>query len=70
MGTWPKIDRRALHIGISKLRDMDSAWLRDFAKSDEIVVIQVGVQPLAVMVPYDLYQRMQAEMLSAEAGDR
>lgn len=62
MKDYPFIDPKALHIGISKLRDMDTAWLRDFAASDEIVVLQTGEEPLGVMVPYALFQRMQAQI--------
>lgn len=59
---WSVIDPRVLHLGISKLRDMDTAWLRDFAKSDEIVVLRTGDEPISVMVPYEMYQQMQSAL--------
>lgn len=58
----PVIDPRVLRLGVSKLRDIDLAWLRDFSKSGEIAVIQMGDEPLSVMVPFEMYQQMQREL--------
>lgn len=55
----PTIDRRVLQIGMSKLRDMDSAWLRNFNESDKICVLNAGTEAVAVMVPYKMFIEMQ-----------
>lgn len=60
---WPVIDPRVLRVGVSKLRDMNTEWLREFAGNGEIAVIQAGEEPIGVMVPYALYQTMQATIV-------
>lgn len=60
---WPVIDPRVLRMGVSKIRMIDSEWLHQFEANGEIAVIQLGEEPLSVLVPYTLYQNMQAQLV-------
>lgn len=57
----PYIDPTVQHVGISKLRTFNSRSLRDF---DGTLVIQENDRPLAVLLKYDHFLRMQYERLS------
>ena len=61
--TWPIIDPKVLRMGVSKIRTIDSEWLHQFAANGEIAVIQTEGEPLSVLVPYAIYQSMQAPLL-------
>jgi len=51
------IDRRVKRVGVSKLRHLSSEELRKLG--DEILILQMGDQPLAVLVGYEQYLRLQ-----------
>lgn len=48
-------------VGVSKLRKINAATLRDL---DQTLVIQENEQPLAVLLNYDDYMRMQAQLMA------
>lgn len=58
MTEFPTIDHRVLRVGVSWLREATSERLREIAANDEIVLMQAGPDPVAVMVPYEMYLRM------------
>lgn len=59
------IDDRVKHIGISKIRQMNTDFLREFARTDNLIVLRESDEPLAVLVPYaqylELLNKAQAE---------
>lgn len=55
--SWPDIDPRIKHVGVSKLRDLNATALREM--SDSIYVFRDGDDPLSVMVSYEQYLKMQ-----------
>ena len=52
----PVIDPSVRHVGVSKLRELNVAKLR---QNDETLVIQDNDQPLAVLLAYDKFLEMQ-----------
>lgn len=52
----PNIDERVKYVGASALRGLNAKTLREIK---DVLVIQVDERPAAVVVPYDLYMRMQ-----------
>lgn len=53
---FPTIDPRVKHVGVSRLRSMTAAKL---VKLEGIYVLRKNDYPLAVLVPYDTYLKMQ-----------
>lgn len=56
-----RIDERVKHVGVSKLRRWNADILRDLG--DEIYVLQDGDEPIAVLLSYELYMKIQAAAL-------
>jgi hypothetical protein len=54
------IDERVKHVGITKLRHFNADTLREL--DDELFVIQDGDEPVAVLLSYKLYMRIQDEI--------
>jgi predicted transcriptional regulator len=52
----PHIDTTVRHVGVSKLRELNVAKLR---QSEETLVIQDNDEPLAVLLTYDKFLEMQ-----------
>lgn len=61
MGAIPHIDTSIRHVGVSKLRELNVAKLR---QSEETLVIQDNDQPLAVLLAYDKFLEMQQMLTS------
>jgi hypothetical protein len=54
------LDRRVKYVGTSRLRELTAERLNDFP-ADELWVIQNNMdEPLVVVVPYQLYLKLQA----------
>jgi PHD/YefM family antitoxin component YafN of YafNO toxin-antitoxin module len=60
----PKIDPNVRHVGVSKLRKLNSDDLR---KIEETLVLQENDTPLAVLVKYEKYLILQNELESLMA---
>jgi PHD/YefM family antitoxin component YafN of YafNO toxin-antitoxin module len=60
----PKIDPNVRHVGVSKLRKLNSDDLR---KMEETLVLQENDTPLAVLVKYEKYLILQNELESLMA---
>ena len=60
--TFPDIDPRIRHVGVSKLRDLNATKLKE--NEDDTFVIQENDVPLSVLFSYKKYQEMRAEMNS------
>jgi hypothetical protein len=60
--TFPNIDPRIKHVGVSKLRDLNATKLKE--NEDDTFVIQENDVPLSVLFSYKKYQEMRAEMNS------
>jgi hypothetical protein len=60
--TFPDIDPRIRHVGVSKLRDLNATKLKE--QEDDTFVIQENDVPLSVLFSYKRYQEMRAEMNS------
>ena len=52
--------------GVSKLRMMNRHELRKFAATDEVLILAHHSQPIAAMVPYDLYMKWQNVILAVK----
>lgn len=61
----PKLDPQVKYVGASKLRELSAAKLREL--SGAIVVQASDCTPLAVIVPFDTWQRVQ--LLATESID-
>jgi len=61
-GAFPDIDPQIKYVGVSKLRDLNAAKLRE--QTDETFVIQENDTPLSVLFSYQRYQQMRAEFNS------
>jgi hypothetical protein len=46
-------------IGVSLLRNMNKRNLRKFAEGEQVLVIAKGYEPIAAMIPYNLYLKWQ-----------
>ena len=55
----PHIDPTVKHVGISKLRGLNADKLRS---TTDTLVIQENDQPLAVLLTYDRFLAMQADL--------
>jgi uncharacterized protein YxjI len=55
----PLIDPNIEFVGVSKLRELTGETLRKMKKT---LVIQDGDKPIAVIVKYSTYMRMQREL--------
>lgn len=53
----PYLDERVEHVGITKLRELNTEKLR--AEKDRLLVICDNGQRLAVLVPWEVYMRLQ-----------
>ena len=60
----PKIDPNVRHVGVSKLRKLNSDDLR---KIEQTLVLQENDTPLAVLVKYEKYLILQNELESLMA---
>jgi PHD/YefM family antitoxin component YafN of YafNO toxin-antitoxin module len=60
-GNIPHIDESVRHVGVSKLRELNVAKLR---QSEETLVIQDNDEPLAVLLTYDKFLEMQQLLTS------
>ena len=60
--TFPNIDPRIRHVGVSKLCDLNATKLKE--NEDDTFVIQENDVPLSVLFSYKKYQEMRAEMNS------
>lgn len=58
--TFPDIDPRIRHVGVSKLRDLNATKLKE--QEDDTLVIQENDTPLSVLFSYKRYQEMRAEV--------
>ncbi|MEO7505990.1 MAG: hypothetical protein ABIZ95_02040 [Pyrinomonadaceae bacterium] len=54
----PQIDPNVRYVGVSKLRELKAEKLRSL---DQTLVIQDDEKPLAVVLSYDQFMRMQTE---------
>jgi hypothetical protein len=61
-GTFPEIDPQIRFVGVSKLRDLNAAKLRE--QTDDTLVIQENDTPLSVLFSYKRYQEMRTEFNS------
>lgn len=59
--TVPYIDPNVKHVGVSKLRTLNATALRHF---ENALVIQDNDTPLAVLLTYDQFLAMQAQLQS------
>jgi lipid A disaccharide synthetase len=59
---FPDIDPQIRYVGVSKLRDLNAAKLRE--QTDDTLVIQENDTPLSVLFSYKRYQEMRAEFNS------
>jgi len=55
----PYVDPSVLHVGVTKLRSLNVAQLRDL---DKTMVIQDNDKPLAVLLRYDHFMAMQEQL--------
>ena len=60
--TFPNIDPRIRHVGVSKLRDLNATKLKE--NEDDTFVIQENDVPLSVLFSYKKYQEMRTQMNS------
>jgi len=60
----PYIDEQVEHVGITRLRALNVAHLRDF---DKTLVIQDNDKPLAVLLSYEQFLSMQKTLVSVLA---
>jgi translation initiation factor IF-3 len=59
----PYLDPSVQHVGISKLRALNVAQLREL---DKTLVIQDNDKPLAVLLKYEHFLAMQEKILRSE----
>jgi hypothetical protein len=59
------IDERVKHVGLTMLRKLNACGLRKLG--DNLFVLQDADEPLAVLVSYEMFMRMQAEREGARA---
>lgn len=59
----PHIDPRVAYRGVSELRKLNAERLRDL---DGLLILQENDEPLAVVVPFDLYLEIQEGRKSGE----
>jgi PHD/YefM family antitoxin component YafN of YafNO toxin-antitoxin module len=61
MASYPRIDTSIKHVGVSKLRELNAAKLKD---TQDTFVIQDSNTPLAVLVRYEKFLSMQQQLES------
>lgn len=59
----PYIDPRVKYEGVSRIRLLNAQRLREL---EDVIVVQDNGQPLAVIVPYDLYLEIQRKTCGNE----
>lgn len=59
----PYVDPSVQHVGVTKLRSLNVAQLREL---DKTLVIQDNDKPLAVLLRYDHFMAMQEQLRSKE----
>jgi|SRR5580693_975221 PHD/YefM family antitoxin component YafN of YafNO toxin-antitoxin module len=59
--TYPVIDPKIKHVGVSKLRELNATALKE---TDDTFVIQDNNTPLAVLLTYEKFLSMQRELMS------
>jgi hypothetical protein len=59
----PYVDPSVQHVGVSRLRALNVAQLRDL---DKTLVIQDNDKPLAVLLRYEHFLAMQEQILKNE----
>lgn len=59
--TYPVIDPTIKHVGVSKLRELNAATLKE---TDDTFVIQDNNTPLAVLLRYEKFLIMQQQLMS------
>ena len=59
---YPVIDPTIKHVGVSKLRELNVAKLRE---TDDTFVIQDNNTPLAVLLSYEKFITMQQQLIAA-----
>ena len=59
----PYIDPRVRHVGVSKLRELNATKLKEMGHgNEETLVIQDNDTPLAVLLTYERFLRMQEKL--------
>lgn len=58
----PYVDPTVQHVGVTKLRSLNVAQLRDL---DKTLVIQDNDKPLAVLLRYEQFMAMQEQIRGA-----
>jgi len=59
------IDRRVKHVGLTKLRHLNADTLRHLG--DNLLVLQDGDKPVAVLLSYKLYMQIQDELKAGQS---
>lgn len=59
--TYPVIDPTIKHVGVSKLRELNAATLKE---TEDTFVIQDNNTPLAVLLRYEKFLIMQQQLMS------
>ncbi len=59
----PYVDPSVQHVGVTRLRTLNVAQLRDL---DKTLVIQDNDKPLAVLLRYEHFMAMQEKIQTAE----
>jgi hypothetical protein len=54
------IDHKIKYVGVSKLRKMNSQFLREM---DSMFVLQVNDEPISILIRYDEFMKMQDYLL-------
>ncbi len=60
-GKYPVIDPTIKHVGVSKLRQLNAATLKE---TEDTFVIQENNTPLAVLLRYEKFLSMQQQLMS------
>lgn len=66
MSNWPTIDPSVKYRGVSELRKLNAAALRDLQGA---IVVEANGEPLAVIVPLGTYMQMQQAAKSSYGDD-
>jgi translation initiation factor IF-3 len=66
MTAFPNIDPRIHAVGVSKLRAMDAAFLKDMG--EDLYLIQSNDEPLAVIISYGQY--LAAQQIAKEGASQ
>lgn len=63
MGKWPHVDERVKHVGLTYIRRLNATALNEL---DSLLVVQNFDRPLAVIVPYEWFLRLQEQAKKAD----